>query len=163
MNSYPKIFQLEEMLPVYYNGNKISNPTLEKIYTIKNEIENEIDKSYTEGANEQRIINSKKRSREARNACIKIYGLSCFVCGFNFLDSYGDIGNEYIHVHHINPLFLRDKEYEINPEKDLIPVCPNCHAMLHRKNSDGDYYSPEKLKEIFNKQNQKIYVEGKNE
>jgi len=24
-------------------------------------------------------------------------------------------------------------EYELNPILDLIPVCPNCHSMLHKK------------------------------
>jgi len=24
-------------------------------------------------------------------------------------------------------------EYEVDPINDLRPVCPNCHAMLHRK------------------------------
>ena len=35
-----------------------------------------------------------------------------------------------------------------NPETDLIPVCPNCHAMLH-KNNDGIPIDIEKLKSFF--------------
>ncbi|MDB9470225.1 hypothetical protein PN480_18680 [Dolichospermum circinale CS-1225] len=27
----------------------------------------------------------------------------------------------------------RDEEYEVDPIKDLRPVCPNCHAMIHRR------------------------------
>ena len=43
------------------------------------------------------------------------------------------MGKNFIHVHHIKPLSEIDKEYKINPIQDLRPVCPNCHAMLHKK------------------------------
>lgn len=36
-------------------------------------------------------------------------------------------------MHHIEDISLKKEVYEINPEKDLIPICPNCHAMIHRK------------------------------
>jgi len=49
------------------------------------------------------------------------------------VDIYGEIGNEYIHIHHIQFLSSIKQEHEINPEKDLEPVCPNCHSMLHKK------------------------------
>lgn len=45
---------------------------------------------------------------------------------------YGEIGAGYIHVHHLKPLAEVTGEREIDPIADLIPVCPNCHAMLHR-------------------------------
>jgi 5-methylcytosine-specific restriction protein A len=25
------------------------------------------------------------------------------------------------------------EEYEVDPVNDLIPICPNCHAMIHKK------------------------------
>jgi hypothetical protein len=37
-------------------------------------------------------------------------------------------------VHHLRPLAGLKKEYRVNPVKDLRPVCPNCHAMLHLGN-----------------------------
>lgn len=46
---------------------------------------------------------------------------------------YGAIGKAFIHVHHLEPLSLTDGEYELDPIADLRPVCPNCHAMLHRQ------------------------------
>jgi 5-methylcytosine-specific restriction protein A len=36
-------------------------------------------------------------------------------------------------VHHVVPLSSIGKEYVVNPKTDLVPVCPNCHAMIHRK------------------------------
>ena len=46
---------------------------------------------------------------------------------------YGEIGKDFIHVHHNIPLNQINEEYVVDYKKDLIPVCPNCHAMLHRK------------------------------
>jgi 5-methylcytosine-specific restriction protein A len=43
------------------------------------------------------------------------------------------LGEGFIHVHHLNPIATIAEEYELDPENDLRPVCPNCHAMLHRK------------------------------
>ncbi|WP_371416419.1 HNH endonuclease [Dolichospermum sp. UHCC 0299] len=65
--------------------------------------------------------------------CISHYGTSCFVCGFNFGKIFGELGEGFIHVHHLKPLSQIGTEYEVDPVKDLRPVCPNCHAMIHRK------------------------------
>ena len=50
-----------------------------------------------------------------------------------FESIYGDIGKHFIHVHHIIPLSSIDETYILDPVKDLRPVCPNCHAMLHKR------------------------------
>ena len=57
-------------------------------------------------------------------------------------------GKNFIHVHHIKPLSEINQEYKVNPIKDLIPVCPNCHAMLYKK---VPTYSLEELKNIIKK------------
>lgn len=38
-----------------------------------------------------------------------------------------------IHVHHLKPLGEVGEGYLLDPVADLRPVCPNCHAMLHRR------------------------------
>jgi 5-methylcytosine-specific restriction protein A len=55
------------------------------------------------------------------------------VCGFNGGDAYGELGEGLIHVHHKIEIAEVGKEYEVDPINDLIPVCPNCHAMIHRR------------------------------
>ena len=85
-----------------------------------------------EGAKKQIVVNAYERNQEARSKCLAEYGYNCCVCGFNFEDQYGEIGKQYIHVHHLRPLSEIEREYEVNPITDLRPVCPNCHAMLHR-------------------------------
>lgn len=69
----------------------------------------------------------------------------CSVCNFNFYDKYGEIGKDFIHVHHLVPLHEIKDVYEIDPIRDLRPVCPNCHAMLHKRNPA---LSIEELKEV---------------
>lgn len=58
-----------------------------------------------EGARQQITVNRYERSPEARRKCIIRYGTNCFVCGFKFADVYGEAGKDFIHVHHLTPLF----------------------------------------------------------
>lgn len=97
-----------------------------------------IEESFYEGAKRQVTVNSYERDSKARKRCIEKYGAVCSICGFDFEKIYGELGKGFIHVHHIVPIHTIGKGYEVNPEKDLIPVCPNCHAMLHRgKNANA--------------------------
>jgi 5-methylcytosine-specific restriction protein A len=72
-----------------------------------------------------------ERSRLNRAACIEIQGSRCTVCGFDFGATYGPIGEAFIHVHHVASVATVGAGTVINPARDLVPVCPNCHAMLH--------------------------------
>jgi 5-methylcytosine-specific restriction protein A len=90
------------------------------------------DAAMYEGSLQRIWVNRYERSPEARALCIAKHGSDCAVCGFNFEKRYGEIGRGYIHVHHLVPLASIGKMYRIDPIADLRPVCPNCHAMLHR-------------------------------
>lgn len=72
-----------------------------------------------------------ERDPKLREQAIKIHGLSCMACGFNFFETYGEQGRGFIHVHHVKPLFATG-ECIINPKTDLVVLCPNCHSMVHR-------------------------------
>jgi len=85
-----------------------------------------------EGAVKQVAINAYERNGKARNACIEHYGFKCFVCDFDFSETYGDLGLGYIHVHHEYDLAQIKESYIVDPVNHLKPVCPNCHAMLHK-------------------------------
>tara|TARA_R110002072_G_scaffold247825_1_gene406957 strand:- start:2248 stop:2874 length:627 start_codon:yes stop_codon:yes gene_type:complete len=95
----------------------------------------EASESHTEGAITQAVVNRYERDPRARAKCIKEYGPVCQVCSINFEKKYGAIGEGFIHVHHIKQLSDIGKEYEVDPVSDLVPVCPNCHAMLHKRRS----------------------------
>lgn len=103
---------------------------------------------YLEGEEQTILVTKYERNQEARRKCLEHLGTSCKVCGFNFFEEYGEIGRDFIHVHHIIPISQIKKNYVIDPFKDLVPVCPNCHAMLHRRNKDGNYPSVEELKAL---------------
>ncbi len=89
--------------------------------------------SYPEGLARSVIVNAYERSSAARTACINHYKPVCQVCRANFEERYGEVGRGYIHVHHLVPISSVGSQYQVNPIKDLVPVCPNCHAMLHRR------------------------------
>ncbi len=122
---------------------QISHSNHEIIYP--DEVEN-----YTlaEGAKKQVIVNAYERNPKARRECIKHYGTKCFLCGFDFEQVYGEIGKGFIHVHHIKPLAEINEEYEVNPIQDLRPVCPNCHAMIHKRKPA---YSIEEIESLIKK------------
>jgi 5-methylcytosine-specific restriction protein A len=91
------------------------------------------DEAIYEGAVRQISVNAYERNPEARRKCIAHYGTSCSVCDFDFGKVYGKAGREFIHVHHLRQLSEVGGEYQIDPIKDLRPVCPNCHAIIHRR------------------------------
>jgi len=84
-----------------------------------------------EGAAKTVTVNQFERNADARRQCIAHHGSICTVCGFDFEKTYGPMGRGYIHVHHIVPLAEVRKEYTVNPQTELVPICPNCHAMIH--------------------------------
>lgn len=86
---------------------------------------------YEEGAKKQVVVNAYERNERAREECLAHYGNKCAVCGHSMKALYGDIGVEIIHVHHLRELSSIGKAYRVNPIRDLRPVCPNCHAVLH--------------------------------
>lgn len=93
-------------------------------------------RTYDEGAVVQVMVNSYERDPAARRACIAHYGATCAVCHFDFGKRYGKRGEGYIHVHHKTALYRSSGRRKTDPIADLVPVCPNCHAMLHAVQDD---------------------------
>ncbi|TWU37484.1 HNH endonuclease [Novipirellula aureliae] len=87
--------------------------------------------AYPEGATKTVVVNAYERNAAARSACLQHYGLRCAICDLSFAEAYGTDAEGYIHVHHRKPLAKLKTAYEVNPIKDLVPVCPNCHAVIH--------------------------------
>lgn len=84
-----------------------------------------------EGAVCRIIVNAFERNAVARRQCIAAWGVSCCICHFDFGSAYGAEADGYIHVHHVKPLSAIGSQHFVDPIKDLRPVCPNCHAVLH--------------------------------
>jgi len=103
------------------------------------------DTGYDDGRKISVVQNRYERNPLNRELCLQANGYTCRICGFDFEKKYGTIGRHFIHVHHISQLSLQDGPVAIDPVHDLIPVCPNCHAMLHRKTPP---YTPDELRKI---------------
>lgn len=86
-----------------------------------------------EGAARAVSLNVYERNPEARRRCLAHYGAACVVCELDFGHAYGAAAEGFIHVHHLRPLSELGERYEVDPVADLRPVCPNCHAVIHRK------------------------------
>ncbi|TWU69686.1 hypothetical protein AYI74_04305 [Shewanella algae] len=98
---------------------------------------------FHEGAMKTIELTVHERDPAARRACIAHFGASCQICNFDFEHTYGELGRGFIHVHHRVDLALADATRQVDPKTDLIPVCPNCHAMLH---TETPAMAPETLK-----------------
>ena len=90
------------------------------------------DMELMEGALRRVVGSEYERNATARALCIEHHGSSCAVCGMSFERVYGPLGAGFIHVHHVDPIAASGVRHRVDPVTDLVPVCPNCHAMLHR-------------------------------
>jgi 5-methylcytosine-specific restriction enzyme A len=110
-------------------------------------ISGEFESTRKDGAKKLRYTTYYERNPFKRTQAIKIHGLNCMVCGCNFEEQYGPLGKGFIHVHHIKPVSELFEAKLIDPEVDLVVLCPNCHAMIHRDKENT--LSIEELKAIF--------------
>ena len=104
--------------------------------------------SAPEGAKTTATVNRYERSPRNRRACINHYGWSCWVCDLDFSEIYGPLGDGYIQVHHMVPVAEMEPGYRPDPVKEMVPLCSNCHSMIHRGES---LLSPVELRELLGK------------
>ncbi len=100
---------------------------------------------FVEGAVKRVSRNAYERSPAARAACLGHYGATCFACRVNLVERYGEVAREVIHVHHLIPLHTISSSYRVDPIRDLRPLCPNCHSVVH---AQSPAISPEELGRI---------------
>lgn len=111
-NGFSKLF------PIIHYG----NPNHEKF---------KINKTFNEGILIEKAISIFERDPTLRKMAILKHGTKCFICGFSFNSFYSNqIANSFIEIHHLNE--LKNGERLTDPEKDLIPLCSNCHRMIHK-------------------------------
>ena len=87
--------------------------------------------TYPDAAVARAAVNRYERDPEARRACIAHRGTNCAACGFSFELAYGELGKDFIDVHHVVPASQLGNGYLLDPLTDLVPLCANCHAMAH--------------------------------
>ncbi|MDZ3990950.1 HNH endonuclease [Pseudomonas sp. Teo4] len=89
--------------------------------------------SANEGSKSSYFGTRYERRKDLRVKAIAIHGLNCKACGFDFEQAYGEHAKGLIHVHHVLPISDFGGEKAVNPETDLVTLCANCHAVVHRK------------------------------
>lgn len=100
---------------------------------------------YEEGAQVLTLSQKYERNPINRRLCLINKGYKCTVCGFDFEKSYGTIGKNFIEVHHSLPVSMMEENHIVDPIKELFPLCPNCHAMIHKKTPP---YTLDELRQI---------------
>jgi 5-methylcytosine-specific restriction protein A len=98
-----------------------------------------------EGAKARIEVNRYERDRRNRAAALAIHGYVCKVCNLNMGDRYGPVAAGFIQVHHVTPVSVIGEGYVINPKTDLVPLCPNCHSVAHRRTPP---YSVDELRQM---------------
>jgi|CXWL01.1.fsa_nt_gi predicted HNH restriction endonuclease len=86
-----------------------------------------------EGQQTQHWTTTYERNPQLRADAIRLHGVVCMGCGFNFEAKYGAIGFGFIEVHHTKPISSLGGEGIVNPSSDLVVLCSNCHSIVHRK------------------------------
>ena len=105
-------------------------------------------KEMTEGSKTHAEYERRYRNPQLRKQCIAEYGWVCQVCGFDFSKAYGEeLGANFIEVHHLEPISGYEEEHPVDPIKDLVPLCSNCHSMIHH-GKEGPL-SLKKMREIY--------------
>jgi putative restriction endonuclease len=104
--------------------------------------------TWVEGGRSSYLGTKYERDLMLRKQAIKIHGEACNVCGFDFGVAYGEHGKGFVHVHHVTPISAFGGKKQVNPKTDLVTLCANCHAAIHRQH--GCTLSVEELKKILN-------------
>lgn len=95
----------------------------------------ESEEPSTEGKSRQVHITRYERDPKDRKKALERDNYQCRVCQMNFEVVYGEIGRHYIEVHHLYPVSNMGEDYKfdpLDPERGLVCLCANCHAMIHR-------------------------------
>ncbi len=91
---------------------------------------NDLTSAVIEGGKKRVYTTVYERDPENRQRAIDIHGTSCFACDINLGARYGSVADGFIHIHHRRPLYISGPTL-VDPEVDLVPLCPTCHAIVH--------------------------------
>lgn len=160
---------LKERFKEYHNFKKDDFPDLfferisDDVYNIsiisdENAFEDcgreDVYESLAEGRKTKVYATKYERNPRNREGAVRVHGMRCLICGFNFEENYGDIGRGFIEVHHKKPISSFEGELIVDPAQDMVCLCSNCHRMIHRRRS-GTLTIDELRKSYISAQNNK--------
>jgi predicted HNH restriction endonuclease len=152
------------ILALNENKSKKTVPSIEEPNKESDPLLPESEEPSIEGKSRQASITQYERNPKNRKKALERDNYQCRVCQMNFEAVYGEIGRNYIEVHHLYPASNMEKEQEVfkfdalDIERGLVCLCANCHAMIHRgghfEERDGKRIMiPMSLKELQKKYN----------
>lgn len=140
-------FDRDQPFPAHFDSPKSKNVS---VISPQNPVAiTEEDNDFYEGSINRISIEVRERDAAARRACIAHYGANCFICQFDFGKFYGPEAKGFIHVHHRDMLANRKGATLTDAVKDLVPLCPNCHSVVHLRK---DAYEVKEVKRMIAKQ-----------
>lgn len=89
------------------------------------------DSSALEGDPVEAMSRRYERKPVNREICLSLRGRRCYCCNMDFGEVYGPATDGHIEVHHITPVSGMGAGYQINPVTELVPICSNCHSVVH--------------------------------
>lgn len=135
---------------------------IDKISTLDNARVLPIEEVVSEGRLITRNVQTRERSSRLRMIAIEHFThngiISCDCCGFNFPTFYGNkYGCNCIEIHHIKPIFQYEgntfDQVVENALQNLLPVCPNCHRVIHKNHigSNDITYFKDEIRKRYNR------------
>jgi hypothetical protein len=91
-----------------------------------------------EGKTTKVTLTKRERSRELRVFALANRGTVCEICGFDFVEAYGEFARNCVEVHHLEQLAGAGRDGVTTSLDDVRVVCPNCHRALHQFRDPGD-------------------------
>lgn len=102
-----------------------------------------LDENVTEGVvMTVREATRRARSKKLRKAAVAHFSkggvIGCHCCGMTYEAIYGpEYGESCIELHHKKPIYTYEDE-DVDKSiaealKNIIPVCPNCHRVIHKQ------------------------------
>lgn len=129
-----------------FNYEDVKN-AIDDISAARNRIVLPLEEFVSEGRLVTKNIQVRERSNKLRAIAIEHFSrnneIHCNCCGFHFPTYYGDVyGKNCIEIHHKKPIFqYQDESFEqqvASALENLLPVCPNCHRVIHKNHIGCD-------------------------
>lgn len=139
---------IEAYIRFYANKHGIDLKVVENSINEKAQEQEDVEKF--EGRMTEARILRRQRNYQARQKCLENSDYKCYICGFDFGKTYGEIGRGFLEVHHTKPLASYDDEHPI-PQNELCALCSNCHSMVHRKKEVLDVEELKRIVSMINK------------
>jgi len=150
LGDYRKRFEIEKPFPAHFDSASIERNDANKTLMVQPSKDND----FYEGAIKRISVEVRERDASARMACIEYHKCKCAICEFDFGIFYGLEADGFIHVHHIEKLGDSNGQRKVDPIKDLIPLCPNCHSVVHLRKKPYTVEEVRKMIQTAKKQRQ---------